>query len=76
MPLTASFTEYRRELTAITNAVMRDRVPVTVFKNSKPAFKVVPIDPITAETDMQAAYLDAASDVDSEYHDVFEALSR
>lgn len=70
MALTASFTEVRRDLTAVTDRVMRDRVEVTVFKHNKPAFKIVPVG------DAQDAYLAAAAAGDDEYEDVFEALSR
>lgn len=76
MPLTASFTEYRKDLTAITDLVMTKRVPVTVFKNSKPAFKIVPIEPLGDIADAQGTYLDLAAEIDAEYHDVFEALAK
>ena len=73
MPLTASFSEVRKDLTAITDKVMRDRVSVTVIKHNKPAFKIVPLDP---PADMQGAYLAAADETDADYYDVFEALAR
>lgn len=73
MPLTASFTDVRRDLTAITDKVMRDHVQITVFKHNKPAFKIVPIEPAI---DMQEAYLAVAAEADDEFHDVFEALAR
>ena len=73
MPLTASFTEVRKDLTAITDKVMKDRISVTVIKHNKPAFKIVPIE---APADMQDAYLAAADETDDEYYDVFEALAR
>ena len=73
MPLTASFSEVRKDLTAITDKVMKDRVSVTVIKYNKPAFKIVPLDP---PADMQDAYLVAADETDADYHDVFEALAR
>lgn len=74
MPITASFTDVRRDLTAITDKVMKDGIQVTVFKHNKPAFKIVPIEPLA--TDMQSAYLAASTELDREYHDVFEALAR
>lgn len=73
MPLTASYTEVRRDLTAITNKVMKDRVQVTVFKHNKPAFKIVPID---TSIDMQSAYLSSDEQLDEEYRDAFEVLAR
>lgn len=74
MPLTASFSEVRRNLTAITDKVMKDRVQITVIKHNKPAFKIVPID--TNNIDAQSAYLAADAELNDEYHDVFEALAR
>ena len=72
MPLTASFSEVRRDLTTITDKVMKDKVSITVIKHNKPAFKIVPIDP----KNPQEAYLEAACGLDDEYYDVFEALAR
>lgn len=69
MPLTASFTEARANFTQLTDMVMRERVPVTVFKRNKPAFRIVPIE------DAQDAYAAAASGLADEYADVFEALA-
>ena len=81
-PLTASYTDVRRDLKAITDKVMHDRVSVTVFKNNKPAFKIVPLDPVAAPAQgsrqdaVQDRYLDAARAMDDEYRDVFEVLAR
>ena len=44
MPLTASFSDVRRDLSAIADKVMADHVQITVFRNNKPAFKIVPVD--------------------------------
>ncbi len=74
MPLTASFSEVRRDFTAITDKVMNEKVQVTVFKHNKPAFKIVPID--ASSKNPQEAYFEAACELDDEYHDVFEALAR
>lgn len=82
MPLTASYTDVRRDLKAITDKVMHDRVSVTVFKNNKPAFKIVPLDPVAVPAQgsrqdaVQDRYLDAARAMDDEYRDVFEVLAR
>ena len=61
MPLTASYTDVRRDLKAITDKVMHDRVSVTVFKNNKPAFKIVPLDPVAAPA--QGSRQDAVQDI-------------
>lgn len=76
MPPTASFTDVRRDFTAITDKVMKDHVQVTVFKHNKPAFKIVPIEPVEFSEDMQDSYLAAADEISDEYYDVFEALVR
>ncbi|MCH3968187.1 MAG: type II toxin-antitoxin system prevent-host-death family antitoxin [Atopobiaceae bacterium] len=73
MPLTASFTDVRRDLTTITNKVMEDHVSVTVFKHNKPAFKIVPIDEPEA---VQSDYVKAAMEADDEYFDMFERLAK
>lgn len=73
MTLTASFSDVRRDLTAITDEVMKNRVQVTVFKHNKPAFKIVPIDSVA---DSQSLYLAADAALDEEYHDVFEILAK
>lgn len=81
MPLTASYTDVRRDLKAIADKVMRDRVTVTVFKNNKPAFKIVPLDPVAVparesqQTAVQDRYVEAAQAIDDEYRDVFEVLA-
>ncbi|MEG0323436.1 MAG: type II toxin-antitoxin system prevent-host-death family antitoxin [Raoultibacter sp.] len=75
MPLTASFSEARINFTQITDMVMNDRVQVTVFKRNKPAFKIVPIDADNT-LDIQEKYLAADEDLDREYRDVFERLSK
>lgn len=81
MPLTASYTDVRRDLKAIADKVMRDRVTVTVFKNNKPAFKIVPLDPVAVsvresqQTVVQDRYVEAAQAIDDEYRDVFEVLA-
>ena len=71
MPLTASFSDVRRDLSTIADKVMTDHVQITVFRNNKPAFKIVPID-VPAEG---KGYLALADEVDADYHDVFEALA-
>ncbi|WP_288240331.1 type II toxin-antitoxin system prevent-host-death family antitoxin [uncultured Bifidobacterium sp.] len=71
MPLTASFSDVRRDLSTIADKVMTDHVQITVFRNNKPAFKIVPID-VPAE---DKGYLALADKVDADYHDVFEALA-
>ena len=40
---TASFSDVRKNLTEISKHVARDCVEVTVFKRSKPLFKLVPV---------------------------------
>lgn len=40
---TASFSDVRKNLTEISERVARDCVEVTVFKRSKPLFKLVPV---------------------------------
>lgn len=72
MPLTASFSDVRRDLSAIADKVMADHVQITVFRNNKPAFKIVPVDAASSGK----GYLELADEVDSDYHDVFEALAR
>ena len=71
MPLTASFSDVRRDLSTIADKVMTDHVQITVFRNNKPAFKIVPAD-VPAE---DKGYLALADEVDADYHDVFEALA-
>ncbi len=71
MPVTVSFSEMRTNLTTITNEVINNRIPVTVFKHNKPVFKIVPI-----ETDMQSIYRAVSDEVDEEYQDLFEALAK
>ena len=74
MGYTASFTDARANFTQITDFVMKERVPVTVFKRNKPAFKIVPIEnEAPAEV---ADYLSAADEIMDEYSDVFEALAK
>lgn len=74
MGYTASFTDARVNFTQITDLVMKERIPVTVFKRNKPAFKIVPIEnEAPAEV---ADYLSVADDVMDEYADVFEALAK
>lgn len=51
--LTASFSEARQNLTAIAERVSREGVEYTVFKRSKPLFKIVPV----REPDVAAAGL-------------------
>ena len=41
--LTASFSEARRDLTEIANKVVEDGAEFTIFKRSKPLFKIVPV---------------------------------
>lgn len=72
MPLTASFTDVRRDFTTITDKVMNDRVSITVFKHNKPAFKIIPFE----TSSMQDAYLNADLEISNEYHDVFEELAK
>lgn len=72
MPLTASFSDVRSNLSSIADKVMSDHVQVTVFRNNKPVFKIVPVDTVSSGK----GYLALADEVDSEYHDVFEALAR
>lgn len=72
MALTASFSDVRRDLSTIADRVMTDHIQVTVFRNNKPAFKIVPIDEPIADK----GYLTLADAVDADYHDVFEALAR
>lgn len=43
--LTASFSEARRDLTSIADRVCREGVEFTIFKRSKPLFKIVPFVP-------------------------------
>lgn len=71
MPLTASFSDVRRDLSAIADKVMTDHVQITVFRNNRPAFKIVPVDSVPSGK----GYLALADEVDSEYRDVFEALA-
>lgn len=44
MDVTVSFSEARQNLTAISERVAREGVEVTVFKRSKPLFKIVPVE--------------------------------
>ena len=74
MGYTASFTDARINFTQITDLVMNERVPVTVFKRNKPAFKIIPIDN-TAPSKV-ADYLSIADDLMDEYEDVFETLAK
>lgn len=60
MPLTASFSDERRDL-----------VQITVFRNNRPAFKIAPADAVPSGK----GYLALANEVDSGYHDVFETLA-
>lgn len=70
--LTASYTDVRKDFAAITAKVMKDRVPITVFKNNKPAFRIVPVQESASTQD---EYLAEAHALDQEYYDVFEALA-
>lgn len=74
MGYTASFTDARVNFTQITDLVMNERVPVTVFKRNKPAFKIVPIE--SEAPAGTSSYLSLADDLMDEYVDVFEALAK
>ena len=72
MPLTASFSDVRRDLSTIADKVMTYHVQITVFRNNKPAFKIVPADaPVEGRN-----HLALADEVDADCHDVFEAPAR
>lgn len=74
MGYTTSFTEARVNFTQLTDFVIKEQVPVTVFKRNKPAFKIVPI---KSDAHVEGAdYLYAADELMDEYTDVFEALSK
>ncbi len=49
--LTASFSEARRDLTSIADRVCREGVEFTIFKRSKPLFKIVPFVPAESGSD-------------------------
>ena len=49
--LTASFSEARRDLTSIADRVCREGVEFTIFKRSKPLFKIVPFVPAESDSD-------------------------
>lgn len=72
MPLTASFSDVRRDLSTIADKVMTDHVQITVFRNNKPAFKIVPADATVEGRN----HLALADEVDADCHDVFEAPAR
>lgn len=74
MGYTASFTDARVNFTQITDLVMNEHVPVTVFKRNKPAFKIVPIE--NGAPAKAADFLSVADDLMDEYVDVFETLAK
>ena len=63
MALTASFSEVRQNLTSITDRVAHDQVEVTVFKRSKPVFRIVPV---SAEERVGGSGVQAMTPVDWE----------
>ncbi len=70
---TVGFSELRANLTSVSDYVMTQQREVTVFKNNKPAFKIVPL---RHPDSMQDAYLAADEELEDEYQDVFEALAK
>ena len=70
---TVGFSELRANLTSVSDYVMTQQREVTVFKNNKPAFKIVPL---RRPDSMQDAYLAADEELEDEYQDVFEALAK
>lgn len=74
MKYTVSFIDAQTNFTQLTDLVIKEHVTVTVFKQNKPAFKIVPIEN-EAPQDI-ANYLSVADDLMDEYTDVFEALAK
>lgn len=74
MKYTVSFIDAQTNFTQLTDLVIKEHVTVTVFKQNKPAFKIVPIEN-EAPQDL-VNYLSAADDLMDEYTDVFEALAK
>lgn len=71
MTYTASFTDVARNLTNITNRAVKDNIEVTVFKNNKPFFKIVPI---AREQDTDT-FLTKLDDTVEDYHDILEMMA-
>ena len=68
--LTASFSEARRDLTAIAERVSRENVEFTIFKRSKPLFKIVPVAEAGSEQEgVHPARTTPTSRVDTSSHD-------
>lgn len=74
MKYTVSLTDARTNFTQLTDLVMKEHVTVTVFKQNKHAFKIVPIEN-EAPQDL-VNYLSVADNLMDEYRDVFEALAK
>lgn len=77
MTITVGFSEAKSRWSEVTNKVMDEKKAITVIKNNKPAFVLVPISEYAAMTknEPQKSLIDIAEEVDSEYHDVFEELA-
>ncbi|MEG0476079.1 MAG: type II toxin-antitoxin system prevent-host-death family antitoxin [Raoultibacter sp.] len=67
---TIGYSEARLKWSELTKNVMENSISVTVFKNNKPAFKIVPLD------NEKPSLLNLADDVTEEYYDMLEKLAK
>lgn len=74
---TVGYTEARTKWAEVTKRVMEGQGPVTVIKNNKPAFVMVPISDYVAMTGATEprSLIDIADEVTEEYSDILEKLA-
>ena len=75
---TVGYSEARARWSEVTKRVIEGKTAVTVIKNNKPAFVMVPIgdDAAMAGSPRDRTFLDIADEVTEEYADVLEKLAR
>lgn len=71
MPITMGFTEAKAKLSQVTREANETGTIVTVYKNNKPWFDIVP----RAVKGKQGEYLDAVLETMGEYEDMFRKLA-